>query len=401
VLLAAIVWRRLLFRTMFIAITGSVGKTTGKEMLAAMLSSHAPTLATSGTSNTTINVAQTILRARPWHRFVVVEVGTDSPGWIRRSASILHPDVAVILNVGRTHTDRFLSLDDTALEKAALLQGLRRNGVAILNQDDSRVAAMGGETLRRRMVWFGRGRQANVSATHVSAIWPQRLSLTLRVGNRSQRVETRLVGEHWTSSLLGAAAAALECGVSLQEIAEALPRVNPFPARLDPRELPSGAIILRDDFNGSIESFVPAFKVLREAHAARKILAITTVSDSQETWDKRLRRIACDAAQVVDHLILVGTKDDAKRAAKKVIASGFPSEGLHCFATSADAAKFLLAFLRAGDLLLLRGRISDHMGRLYHAQINSVQCWLEYCPKMILCEQCPELFRKPRRADSP
>jgi UDP-N-acetylmuramoyl-tripeptide--D-alanyl-D-alanine ligase len=269
VLMAAIVWRRLLFRTTFIAITGSVGKTTGKEMLGAMLSSHAPTLATSGTSNTAINVAQTILRARPWHRFVVVEVGTDSPGWIGRSASILHPDVAVILNVGRTHTDRFPSLDDIAREKGTLLQGLRRNGVAILNQDDPRVAAMGDEILRQRVVWFGRGQQADVSATHVSAIWPQRLSLTLRAGNRSQRIETRLVGEHWTTALLGAAAAALECGVSLQEVAEALPRVNPFPARLDPREFPSGAVILRDDFNGSIESFIPAFKVLRNTEGAR------------------------------------------------------------------------------------------------------------------------------------
>ena len=390
----ASVWRRLLFRTTFIVVTGSVGKTTTKELLAAILSSKAPTLATPASDNGAIHVSQTILRTRPWHRFVVIEAGTDRPGWIARSASIARPDVAVILNVGRTHTDNFPALEDTAKEKAALLMGLRYRGVAILNGDDPLVTAM---TTRRecRVVRFGLSEQADVRATEITATWPQRLSLTLNTTGVTQRIETRLVGVHWTTPVLAAASAALQCGVSLPQVADAIARVNPTPGRLDPRELPSGAVILRDELNGSLQTFHAAFQVLREAHATRKILAITTVGDSPEGWDKRLRRIVCEAVGVIDVIVLVGASDDTKRAAKAGAAAGFPLENLHCFSELAKAAEFLREFLQGGDLLLLRGRTSDHMERLYHAQTGDVRCWFYKCPIRELCERCPELFGQP------
>ena len=384
------IWRTLLFRTTFIVVTGSVGKTTAKELIFAMLSPRALTLATPVSDNGAHHVAQTILRARPWHRFVVLEAGTSGPGWIRRSASIARPDIAVILNVGRTHTDRFPTLDDTAKEKAALLTGLRRGGVAILNIDDPRVAAMA--TGRKcRVVRFGLSEQAHVRATEITSTWPERLSLTLNAQGVAQRIETRLVGVHWTPSVLAAASVALQCGVSPQQIAEAVARVVPTPGRLDPRELPSGAVILRDDFNGSLQTFNAAFQVLRDAVAARKILAITTVGDSPEGWDKRLRRIVCDSVGVVDSIVLVGTRNDTKRAVKAGVAAGFATENFHCFTALAEAAEFLRGFLRAGDLLLLRGRTTDHIGRLYYAQTSDVRCWISYCPKRELCERCPEL----------
>ncbi len=390
----ASIWRILLFRTTFIVVTGSVGKTTAKELILAILSSQAPTLATPSSNNGAFHVAQTILRARPRHRFVVLEVGTSGPGWIARPASIARPDIAVILNVGRTHTDRFPALEDTAKEKAELLKRLRRRGVAILNGDDPRVAAM---ATRRacRVVRFGLGEQADVRATEITSRWPERLSLTLNTHSVTQRIETRLVGVHWTSSVLAAASTALQCGVSLQQVADAVARVNPTAGRLDPRELPSGAVILRDDFNGTLQTFDAAFRVLREAQAARKILAITTVGDSPEGWDKRLRRIVCEAVGVIDSMVLVGARDDTKRATKAGVAAGFPPDGFHCFTAIAEAAEFLRGFLRAGDLLLLRGRTTDHMERLYHAQTGDVRCWISHCPKRELCERCPELFGQP------
>ncbi len=392
--LAAMVWRPLLFRTTVIAVTGSVGKTTAKEILAAVLSSHGRTMATEGSSNTTLNVAQTILHTRPWHRFLVLEVGTDSPGWIRRSTLIARPNIAVILNVGRTHTVHFPAIEDTAREKGALLSGLNRNGVAILNQDDPHVAAMsngrGG-----RIVWFGSRDGADVRAVGAMARWPDYLSVSLHTRDACEKVNTQFVGTHWTTSLLGAAAAALECGVSLQRFAAIVRDVKPTPGRLDPRELPSGAIILRDDYNGALQTFALSFQALREARAERKILAITTVSDSSEGWDRRLRRIVVEAAGVADEVLLVGRKDDTKRAVTAAVAAGFSRDQLHCFEGLRDAAEFLPNFLRAGDLLLLRGRSGDHMARLYHAQLRQVSCWIDHCSKMILCDHCPALFASP------
>lgn len=395
--LAASLWRIALYRTTFIVITGSMGKTTAKEMAAKILSSRGRTLATPASDNGAEHVARTILRARPWHRYVVLEAGTSGPGWIKRIASISRPDIAVILNVGRTHTDQFPTLEDTAKEKQALLTGLRRHGVAILNDDDRFVSAMA-DGRKFGVVRFGLTDRADVLASDISSIWPDRLSLTIRRGRDSQRVETRLVGSHWACSVLAAATVGLECGVSLPQIAAAVATVKPTPGRLDPRELPSGAVILRDDFNGSLQTFQAAFRVLRDARAPRKILAITTVGDSPEGWDKRLRSLVSEAISACGAVVLVGADDDTKRAAKTAVAAGFPAACFYRFEELSEAADFLRTFLQAGDLALLRGRTTDHMGRLYYAQTGQVSCWIKYCPKREICERCPKLYLAPMLA---
>lgn len=149
-------------------------------------------------------------------------------------------------------------------------------------------------------------------------------------------------------------------------------------------------MILRDDFNSSLQTFRAALQVVREARAMRKVLAITTVTDGEETRNKSLRRVASEAAGVVDHFVLVGSMGDAKRAEKEIVAAGFPAGAFHHFTTVRAASEFLRVFLRAGDLLLIRGRNTDHMGRLYHA--HDVGCWVRECPLQILCDECPELF---------
>jgi UDP-N-acetylmuramoyl-tripeptide--D-alanyl-D-alanine ligase len=392
VLLAAFSWRRLMFRTRFIAITGSVGKTTAKNLLAALLRDMpARTFSTRDSSNDVKHIARDLLRVRPWHRFVVLEAGTDRPGWIRRCSWLIGPDIAIILAVARTHTASFRTLEDTAEEKASLLVGLRRNGVAILNEDDPRVAAMAGKC-RARIVRFGCGPKADVRATNVVSQWPERLSLWIETREGRQQTKTQLVGTHWTPSVLAASAAALECGMSLHQITQLISRVPPTTARLEPAVLPCGAVILRDDFNGSLDTFLAAFETLKNAQAQRKILVITTVGDSPESWDRRLRRIAAEASMVVDLLILVGRKKDTKRAGKVAIAGGLPPEGLHQFEHLRDVATFLKDTLRFGDLLLLRGRMGDHVARVYHAQLREVACWKGECGKKTLCDYCPELF---------
>jgi len=399
--LAAFCWRRLLFRTRFIAITGSVGKTTTKDLLSSLFHDMpARTLATRRSSNGVKHIARDILRARPWHRFVVLEAGTDQPGWIRRSSWLIGPDVAVILSVARTHTNNFPTLDDTAAEKAALLSGLRRNGVAILNLDDPRVAAMAVHC-RARVVRFGCSLEADVLATSVSGQWPDRLSLTITANGETEKLSTQLVGTHWTPAVLGAVSAALECGMTLRQAAQLIPRVPPTAGRMQPCVLPSGAVVLRDDFNGSLDTFIAAFEALKSARAMRKILVITTVGDSPESWDHRIMRIAAEAAEVVDLLILVGKNKDTKRARKAALAQGLSPEGVHEFDDLRQLASFLKSTLRLGDLMLLRGRTTDHITRVYHAQFREVSCWKTHCSERNLCDHCPELFGKNKQEQSP
>lgn len=395
---AAFCWRRLLFRTRFIAITGSVGKTTTKNLLAEMLSGMpARTLSTRQSANGVKHIARDILRVRPWHRFVVLETGTDRAGWIARSTWLIRPDVAIILAVARTHTNNFRTLEETAAEKAALLNGLRRNGLAILNRDDFRVAAMA-KNCPARVLWFGSSPEADLRVSSVSARWPERLSMTIAAKGQTQKISTQLVGTHWTPSVLAAVSAALECGMDLNQAAQLISQVKPTPARMEPCLLPCGATILRDDVNGSLDTFLVAFEVLKSSQAQRKILVITTVGDSPESWDHRLMRIAAESAGVVDMLVLAGKGKDTKRARKAAMSQGLPAEALHEFETLRELSGFLKSALRSGDLVLLRGRTTDHMARVYHAQLKEVTCWKPSCFERMLCDSCPKLFARDNQA---
>ena len=196
--LLAYLWRWLLFRTTFIAITGSVGKTTTKEYIAGIFSAHFSTAKTLYNQNDIYGVPQTILRVRPWHRFAVVEIGTDRPGLISRSARLLRPDIAIVLAVARTHTNIFLTLDDTATEKAHILETLPPYGLAILNADDPRVQKMA-DSCRCRVKTFGRSAGLDLWADEVSSKWPARLTLRVHTESETQWVKTNLVGEHWVN----------------------------------------------------------------------------------------------------------------------------------------------------------------------------------------------------------
>ena len=206
--LRAALWRRLLFRTTVIAITGSHGKTTAKECLAAILAAHGPTVKTLLNHNGRLDVPRTMLRVRPWrHRFAVIEVGVNAPGQLVRSSWMLRPDVVWVVSVGRSHSNNFRTVEETAREKASLLRWASRRGVAVLNADDHRVRAMAPKA-RGKVVLYGTTPDSDVRVGDVSSCWPDRLRFTARAGEESAPVSTQLVGNHWVVCVAGALAAA-------------------------------------------------------------------------------------------------------------------------------------------------------------------------------------------------
>ena len=249
----AFLWRRLMFRTTFIAITGSVGKTTATACLGSILSAHYPTNWEPGGRNSRSALARIVLKTRFRHRFTVIEAPTRTPGALARAAWMIAPDIAVLLRVLHVHTDAFPTLDAMAAEKEQLLKRLGRRGVAILNADDPVVLEMG----RRRpgpVRTFGISEDAFLKADQVSAVWPARLSFRARCGQELARVETNLVGEQLLPSVLAALATAVTCGVSLPEAAAALKSVQPVAGRMQPMVLPNGVMIIRDEYNANVVS---------------------------------------------------------------------------------------------------------------------------------------------------
>lgn len=384
----AAVWRRLLWRTTFIAVTGSYGKTTAMRCLGAILSSIAPTSFDPSGRNSRRALALRVLRTRPWHRFAPVETGTKLPGALGRAAILLHPDIVVQLAVDRVHSNNFADLDAIAAEKAALLGRQSRRGVAVLNADDPRTMAMR-EKARGRVLTFGVAEYADLRAVEISARWPDRLSFTAIHGGDSQRVETQLVGEHWIPSVLGAIGAALAAGVPLRAVAAPLTRVEPSPGRTQPVELPSGAWMLRDEFNESISTLDGSLTVLREAQGVRRIAVMGEHYDSPLDNRGVLEDIGRRAASAADLAVFVGKRTGPSKQA--AVAAGMAPEAVRGAKNVWDAGDLLREELGPGDLVLLRGTSQRHFERIYFGQFGSFSCPKTTCSKSIHCDVCPEL----------
>jgi UDP-N-acetylmuramoyl-tripeptide--D-alanyl-D-alanine ligase len=389
----AYVWRRLLLRTTFIAVTGSLAKTTTKECLAVILSTHGRTFRSFRNQNATGAVALNLLRVRPWHRYAVLEVAAGAPGTMRRSARLVRPDAVLVLNVLKTHSTAYESLEQHAAEKEILLHALRPGGLAVLNGDDPlvrRMTARGGRVLR-----VGTASGCDLRASDATSLWPDRLSFTLHHAGGDRRIFTQFVGTHWLTAVLAALAAAAGLDVEIGKAASAIRAAEPFPGRLQPVRLPNGAIVLRDDYNASIDTVETSLRVLEQAAAPRRVLAITDLSDFGGNRKQRLKYLARIAPRAAEVLVLVG--EMAEYGRRRAIDQGMAAEQVHAFPALRPAAEFLRLELRAGDLVLIKGRTTDHAARLFLAQLGPVGCWKDYCPKRMLCDICWELDITPRQ----
>lgn len=351
VVLLAFVWRRLLFRTTFIGVTGSVGKTTAKECMYAVLSSKFPGVRTPASRSARRELPRTILRARPWHRFVVAEVAITEPGIMWRSALLLKPDIAVFLAVRRNHLRAFGSLERIADEKAKLLRGMSRRGLAILNADDPRVVSVASR-LNCAIRWFGMPEECNYRFSQVRAKWPQRLSFTVQHGGQAEPVQTQLVGRHWVGSALAAIAVGHAMGIPLEEAVKPLAALPPFPQRLSPSVLNSGAIVIRDRERGSVDDLDAAIDILREYAEGRRILITSDGLDLEGNYRQRWKYLARLAANACDVCVCVGEK--APYGRRKVMEAGMADNQVHPVLSPGQVEAFLATETGPGDLVLWR-----------------------------------------------
>jgi UDP-N-acetylmuramoyl-tripeptide--D-alanyl-D-alanine ligase len=266
--------------------------------------------------------------------------------------------------------------------------------LAILNAEDPNVRLMASNR-RCRVNTFGTSAGQDLWADEVSSSWPETLTLRAHTRSEVEWVKTKLVGRHWVSSVLAAIAGALACGVPLKAAAAAVGSVEPFPARMQPIILASGATLIRDEYNGSYHTWQAALNVLRDAQAARRVLVMSDVSDwvktstgSMRTRDRHME-MGRIAARVADVVIFVS--EHARHAVKAAVAAGMNRENVTGFTNLLTAAEHLKSELRHGDLVLLRGRGTDHLSRICFAQFGQIGCWKTRCAKTIVCDHCDEL----------
>jgi UDP-N-acetylmuramyl pentapeptide synthase len=379
----AAVWRRMLTRTCVIGITGSAGKTTTKELVHAILASHYRCTVNSDSNNELYNIARLLLSSAPWTQFCVQEVGASEPGCFAPMMALLKPRVGVVTNVGRDHIQAFRTLDAVAAEKLQLIASLPADGIAVLNADDPLVADMA-RHCRARVVWYGERSDADFRAQTLTDKWPHRLTLRIHHGADSVVVPTRLLPPYQASNVLAAVATACSLGISLEQAALAVGRQEPMLGRMSLYMSTRGVAVIRDDWKAPEWSLLKAVQYVADAQAARKVIVIGTISDGR--GKRRLYRNAVTAAlAAADRVLLVGER--AAAAAPRLADIG--GEKLLSFDLAQDASRWLADFVRAGDLVLLKGsNNADHLARLALALDHEVRCWRSRCPRQILCDRC-------------
>ena len=266
-------WRRK-FKLPLIAVTGSNGKTTVKEMIAAILADHAGaacSYATPGNLNNDIGLPLTLLGLRAQHTCAVVELGMNHPGETAYLAGIAQPTVALVNNAQREHQEFMHSVEDVAHEHGAVFSALPADGIAVINADDTYADYWRGVSAPRRVLDFGIDRPAAVGGRYELRDFGS--EIVLRMPQGAAPISLRAAGAHNVRNALAAAAAASAAGVGLAAIARGLAGFHPLQGRLQKQTGNCGAIVLDDTYNANPDSVIAAIDVLASA-AGRRFLVL-------------------------------------------------------------------------------------------------------------------------------
>lgn len=390
---AAFYRRRVARRVRIVAVVGSMGKTTtARATLAALGLPDRPAIE----HNAQASVALALLRIRPHQKRNVLEIGIHHAGQMAEYADVVRPDVAVVTAIGSEHHTSLGTLETTRSEKAKIVETLPPGGLAVLNGDDPNVLWMMGRT-RARVVTFGFGEGCDVRASGVQMDWPRGTRFTLHAGGREREVRTRLFGRHMVYPILAAAAVAQAEGVDLDAALARLERLRPTRARLQPVRLPSGAVVLRDDWKSVMETTEAFLDVLAEVPAGRRIVVLGMVTELARRTGTIYQGVGERLARSASLVIFFGKGTFFRSLRVGAMRGGLPAEAVvHAGWSVCRAIEAIPKDLGPGDVVLLKGSHSQRLERIAAAlQGRQVRCDRPHCfAHGIVCGDCPELSRE-------
>lgn len=329
------------FQPVLIAVAGSNGKTTTKEMLASILRAHAGAdrvLATQGNLNTDIGVPMTLLRMTGAHTHCAIELGMNHPGEIAYLAAIAKPTIAVVTNAQREHQEFMKTVEAAAEENASVFDALPADGVAVINGDDEQAPIFRRAKGARRTVEFKIEGEAEVTATY--ALGPLSSEVVIHTPSGDAKATIAIPGLHNVRNALAAAACGLAAGTSPAAIGEGLQAFRPYTGRHQVKTLPSGATLIDDSYNANPDSVRAAIDVLAQLPGPT-LLILGDMGEVGDSGPEYHREVGAYARQMGISRLL-GTGDATREAVQAFGKGASHVEKVEDLAAQAAGAKSLL-----------------------------------------------------------
>ena len=350
------------FDTRVIAITGSVGKTSTKELTAAVLSQRYQTLKSEGNQNNEIGVPLTLMNLRASHERAVIEMGMYALGEIDLLCDIARPSVGVVTMIGPVHLERLGSMEAIVAAKRELVAALPDDGVAILNMDDPRVMGMAGYT-RARIFTYGLDPAADLWADDIGSMGLGGIRFTLHYGQEELNVRVPLIGRHSVHTALRAAAVGLVEGLGWEEIITGMSAMS-SQLRLVVIPGPRNSLLIDDTYNSSPDSALAALSLLADLDGRH----IAVLGDMLELGEDELQshqRVGLRAADIAHELITVGTR--ARTIGRAALKAGLSPARVHMVDDAPEAVPVLEELIQPGDVILIKGSLGMSMDRIVTA----------------------------------
>jgi len=343
-----------------IGITGSVGKTSTKDMITSVLSQKGKTIATYKNVDSVYNIPTTILKCTPWTKYLVLEMGIEYPGEMDFYLWLAKPEIGVITNIHPTHTQFLGNIQGVAREKIKLVETLSKRNFAVLNKENSYLKKVANKT-KAKVIWYGKG--GEIKAENLDFTKDLDNKYTLVVGSDKINVQLPILGQQFVSNSLAAVSVGKICGISLSLIKNGLEKFTPPEHRMKPIRLKSGALILDDSYNNNPAAAEGALNTLKRV--AKEKMSIVVMGDmlelgrDEEKYHRKIGKLI--SSLKIDYLIGVGpaSKFLVEEASKEM-----RENNSHWVPNWKKAVPILQPLLKKDTVVLVKGSRSVGLERL-------------------------------------
>jgi UDP-N-acetylmuramoyl-tripeptide--D-alanyl-D-alanine ligase len=365
-------WRKL-HPLPLVAITGSNGKTTTKEMVAAIMARHCPVLKNEGNLNNLVGLPLTLLQLTRAHEAAVVEMGMNHPGEIARLTKIAAPDVGLITNIHPAHLEGLGSIEGIQAAKGELFAGLARGATIVVNRDDPRVVQLATSFPGRQVGFSTLDPTAHVTVVKIVGMDHESTRFILRLGGETREIRIHVAGRHHLANAVAAAAVAWALNIASVDIAAGLASFRPFDKRMEILALADRGYLINDTYNANPGSMTAALQTLRALKAGGRALAVLgdmlELGERSPELHREVGRVA--AREGVDYLLAMGKQ--AHHLLGGAAEGGMPSERLIQGNDHGELAHKVRALMTPGAWVLVKGSRGMRMERVVEALLQALK----------------------------